>query len=218
MVSGRSSSKGDNLEGGQDLTLSFTFFPAAVFLYRDSNTGELSTTTEATTNDQQMVSLNSSSRCPEGAAAAAGRRPVAAKRDERRRATHNEVERRRRDKINSWIMKLGSIIPDNSNCESPSSRHVDGLSKGGILAAACEFINELKDENQNLNRHKIEVSALCETSQFLVEENTRLQLENQQLKAILERHGIQFQLESPEIATKDDSEGVVAVNNENTLS
>lgn len=30
--------------------------------------------------------------------------PVAKKRDERRRATHNEVERRRRDKINHWIM------------------------------------------------------------------------------------------------------------------
>jgi upstream stimulatory factor len=34
------------------------------------------------------------------------------RRDERRRATHNEVERRRRDKINNWIMKLGKIIPD----------------------------------------------------------------------------------------------------------
>lgn len=33
--------------------------------------------------------------------------PPAKKRDDRRRATHNEVERRRRDKINHWIMKLG---------------------------------------------------------------------------------------------------------------
>ncbi len=37
--------------------------------------------------------------------------PPAKKRDDRRRATHNEVERRRRDKINHWIMKLGSLIP-----------------------------------------------------------------------------------------------------------
>lgn len=35
-------------------------------------------------------------------------------RDDRRRATHNEVERRRRDKINNWIMKLSKIIPDCS--------------------------------------------------------------------------------------------------------
>lgn len=33
-------------------------------------------------------------------------------RDDRRRATHNEVERRRRDKINHWIMKLSKIIPE----------------------------------------------------------------------------------------------------------
>lgn len=35
-------------------------------------------------------------------------------RDERRRATHNEVERRRRDKINNWISKLSRIVPDCS--------------------------------------------------------------------------------------------------------
>lgn len=33
-------------------------------------------------------------------------------RDERRRATHNEVERRRRDKINNWITKLAKLVPD----------------------------------------------------------------------------------------------------------
>ncbi|KAF7996497.1 hypothetical protein HCN44_002129 [Aphidius gifuensis] len=32
--------------------------------------------------------------------------PSVKKRDDRRRATHNEVERRRRDKINNWIAKL----------------------------------------------------------------------------------------------------------------
>ena len=35
-------------------------------------------------------------------------------RDEKRRATHNEVERRRRDKINNWITKLAAIVPDCS--------------------------------------------------------------------------------------------------------
>lgn len=37
---------------------------------------------------------------------------VVYQRDDKRRATHNEVERRRRDKINSWIVKLGKIIPE----------------------------------------------------------------------------------------------------------
>lgn len=169
-------------------------FPA-VFLLRGDPVGELSLTPSNTikeTNDHPVVSLdsNANSTRPNGLV---GKKQVA-KRDERRRATHNEVERRRRDKINSWIMKLGSIIPDT--CDSPSTRPgpVDGLSKGGILAAACEYINELKE---GLTRHKLEVSTLCETSQFLMEENTRLQQENQQLNAgiqelkeILTRHGI----------------------------
>ncbi|KYM82003.1 Upstream stimulatory factor [Atta colombica] len=34
------------------------------------------------------------------------------KRDERRRVTHNEVERRRRDKISSWISKLAKLLAD----------------------------------------------------------------------------------------------------------
>ena len=34
------------------------------------------------------------------------------RRIDRRRATHNEVERRRRDTINAWIMQLGKLIPD----------------------------------------------------------------------------------------------------------
>ena len=34
-------------------------------------------------------------------------------RDEKRRATHNEVERRRRDKINNWIDKLAKMLPES---------------------------------------------------------------------------------------------------------
>ncbi|KAL1769007.1 upstream stimulatory factor 2 isoform X2 [Sigmodon hispidus] len=40
-------------------------------------------------------------------------------RDERRRAQHNEVERRRRDKINNWIVQLSKIIPD---CHADNSK------------------------------------------------------------------------------------------------
>ncbi|XP_039496839.1 uncharacterized protein DDB_G0271670 [Drosophila santomea] len=40
------------------------------------------------------------------------------KRDDKRRATHNEVERRRRDKINSWIFKLKEMLPSLSSSSS----------------------------------------------------------------------------------------------------
>lgn len=46
-------------------------------------------------------------------------------RDDRRRATHNEVERRRRDKINNWIAKLGKIIPE---CNATSTANGSGSS------------------------------------------------------------------------------------------
>ncbi|KAH8235470.1 hypothetical protein KR032_001020 [Drosophila birchii] len=43
------------------------------------------------------------------------------KRDDKRRATHNEVERRRRDKINSWIFKLKEMLPSLSSNGSSST-------------------------------------------------------------------------------------------------
>lgn len=43
-------------------------------------------------------------------------------RDERRRVTHNEVERRRRDKINNWISKLGKLLPE---CEQTTTGDAD---------------------------------------------------------------------------------------------
>lgn len=76
------------------------------------------------------------------------------KRDDRRRATHNEVERRRRDKINHWIMKLGNIIPaDGSAIEigdsgRPSIAAIEGQSKGGILSKACEYVQMLQEKQQ----------------------------------------------------------------------
>lgn len=69
------------------------------------------------------------------------------KRDDRRRATHNEVERRRRDKINHWIMKLGNIIPADGipggATDRPNVTNADGQSKGGILSQACEYVTAL---------------------------------------------------------------------------
>lgn len=44
-------------------------------------------------------------------------------RDDKKRATHNEVERRRRDKINGWISKLAKIVPSCAD-ESASKNQV----------------------------------------------------------------------------------------------
>ncbi|XP_028048418.1 upstream stimulatory factor 2 isoform X2 [Monomorium pharaonis] len=82
------------------------------------------------------------------------------KRDDRRRATHNEVERRRRDKINNWITKLGKIIPDcntgtnttGGNSSGEGKTNYETQSKGGILARACDYITELRTANQTLGQ------------------------------------------------------------------
>uniref|UniRef100_A0A8C7U1A1 Upstream stimulatory factor 1 n=1 Tax=Oncorhynchus mykiss TaxID=8022 RepID=A0A8C7U1A1_ONCMY len=66
-------------------------------------------------------------------------------RDDKRRAQHNEVERRRRDKINNWIVTLSKTIPD-CNIDPTKS----GQSKGGILSKACDYIQELRQNNLRL--------------------------------------------------------------------
>lgn len=60
-------------------------------------------------------SINSS---PNSTGGGSGNGGVKIVRDERRRANHNEVERRRRDNINKWIVELSKVIPDCSNDQS----------------------------------------------------------------------------------------------------
>lgn len=121
--------------------------------------------------------------------------PLSTKRDERRRATHNEVERRRRDKINNWIMKLGKIIPETTNDvvvgrQTTTSGHFEGLSKGGILAKACEYITELKDSNNSLNECLKDNEKVSLENMRLREINERLRRDNDLLRAQISQHGI----------------------------
>merc|ERR1712111_230775 len=95
---------------------------------------------------------------------------------DRRRATHNEVERRRRDTINSWIMKLGKLIPVLMNPLDGGANRATLMSKGGILARACDYLGELRQENHELT---------CRAARL-----ESLEAENQRLKERLERlHG-----------------------------
>ncbi|KAL1479694.1 hypothetical protein MTO96_051648 [Rhipicephalus appendiculatus] len=113
-------------------------------------------------------------------------------RDERRRATHNEVERRRRDKINNWIIKLSKIIPDCSSdlnkSGQPSSVHLH--SKGGILAKACDYIQELRANCARLPEVLKENERLALDLDLLRQQCEQLRATNQLLKAHLEQSGI----------------------------
>ncbi|XP_041811109.1 upstream stimulatory factor 2 isoform X1 [Chelmon rostratus] len=108
-----------------------------------------------------------------------------APRDERRRAQHNEVERRRRDKINNWIVTLSKIIPD---CSVDSRT---GASKGGILSKACDYIRELRQSNQRLQESYKEVERVEMDNEMLRQQIEELKNDNALLRAQLQQHGVE---------------------------
>ncbi|XP_059693651.1 upstream stimulatory factor 2 [Haemorhous mexicanus] len=106
-------------------------------------------------------------------------------RDERRRAQHNEVERRRRDKINNWIVQLSKIIPD---CGADGGK--SGASKGGILSKACDYVRELRQSNQRLQETFKEAERLQMDNDLLRQQVEELKSENAALRAQLQQRGL----------------------------
>lgn len=119
-------------------------------------------------------------------------------RDERRRAQHNEVERRRRDKINNWIVQLSKIIPD-CNTESSKTAALSDIqqSKGGILSKACDYIRELRQTNQRLQESFKEAERLQMDNEMLRQQIEDQKNENTVLRTQLQQHGIEMVEEAP---------------------
>ncbi|XP_051992778.1 upstream stimulatory factor 2-like isoform X2 [Xyrauchen texanus] len=110
-----------------------------------------------------------------------------APRDERRRAQHNEVERRRRDKINNWIVTLSKIIPD---CNMDNTK--TGASKGGILSKACDYIRDLRQTNQRLQESYKDVERIQVDNELLRQQIEDLKNDNALLRAQLQQHGLEI--------------------------
>ncbi|CAL4071569.1 unnamed protein product, partial [Meganyctiphanes norvegica] len=113
-------------------------------------------------------------------------------REEKRRVTHNEVERRRRDKINTWITRLAKIIPD-----CPESHSKNSQSKGGILAKACDHIHDLRIQNEQLQerlkdhqRREMDYDILKQEVDVLKNENAALKNENALMRSQLQQQGL----------------------------
>ncbi|XP_028565720.2 upstream stimulatory factor 1 isoform X1 [Podarcis muralis] len=107
-------------------------------------------------------------------------------RDEKRRAQHNEVERRRRDKINNWIVQLSKIIPD---CSMENTK--SGQSKGGILSKACDYIQELRQSNIRLSEELQGLDQLQMDNEVLRQQVEDLKNKNLILRAQLRQHGVE---------------------------
>uniref|UniRef100_A0A8D0CDI1 Upstream stimulatory factor 1 n=1 Tax=Salvator merianae TaxID=96440 RepID=A0A8D0CDI1_SALMN len=108
-------------------------------------------------------------------------------RDEKRRAQHNEVERRRRDKINNWIVQLSKIIPD---CSMENTK--SGQSKGGILSKACDYIQELRQSNIRLSEELQGLDQLRMDNDVLRQQVEDLKNKNLILRAQLRQHGVEI--------------------------
>lgn len=118
-------------------------------------------------------------------------------RDSARRIQHNEVERRRRDKINNWIVKLSKLVPD---CAGDHTKQ--GQSKGGILAKTCDYIIDLQTSNQRFAENAKEYERMQ-----LDYEVVRLQLEEKKqentiLRQMLQSHGIEVAITSTANTTR----------------
>lgn len=96
------------------------------------------------------------------------------------------MERRRRDKINNWIVTLSKIIPD---CSVDSRT---GASKGGILSKACDYIHELRQSNQRLQESYKEVERVEMDNELLRQQIEELKNDNALLRAQLQQHGIEI--------------------------
>ncbi|CAH8652842.1 unnamed protein product [Dicrocoelium dendriticum] len=96
--------------------------------------------------------------------------------DIRRRVSHNEVERRRRDRINTWISELYKLLPPDEQAKSQYQ------SKGIVLKRVCEYFQNvdsmLKAANAAVEQARVENSLLAQR-------NRELQQENQLLSASL---------------------------------
>ena len=94
------------------------------------------------------------------------------------------VERRRRDKINTWIMKLAAVVPD---CQMDQSKQ--GPSKGGVLSKSLDHIIKLRAQNDRMaetikeqERILVENQVLRQQVEKLRQENALLQAQNIQLR------------------------------------
>ncbi|XP_011804319.1 PREDICTED: upstream stimulatory factor 2 [Colobus angolensis palliatus] len=101
------------------------------------------------------------------------------------------VERRRRDKINNWIVQLSKIIPD---CNADNSK--TGASKGGILSKACDYIRELRQTNQRMQETFKEAERLQMDNELLRQQIEELKNENALLRAQLQQHNLEMVGES----------------------
>ncbi|XP_071970511.1 upstream stimulatory factor 1 isoform X2 [Engystomops pustulosus] len=198
---------GDN-DGGATET-HYTYFPTAAVADTGTTAGAAATTVVTTQNSEALLGQAATTGAgqffvmmsPQDVLQGGAQRSIAPRthpyspksdgprttRDEKRRAQHNEVERRRRDKINNWIVQLSKIIPD---CSMENTK--SGQSKGGILSKACDYIQELRQGNLRLSEELQNLEQLQMDNEVLRQQVEDLKNKNLLLRAQLRHHGVEI--------------------------
>lgn len=118
--------------------------------------------------------------------------------DVRRRVSHNEVERRRRDRINTWISELYKLLPPDEQAKSQYQ------SKGIVLKRVCEYFQNvdsmLKNANAAVDQARLENNVFRQRIRDLEQEN-RLLSASLQLGAAAAAAHLQNQQPRTTIAT-----------------
>ncbi|KAK5905111.1 hypothetical protein CesoFtcFv8_006609, partial [Champsocephalus esox] len=173
-------SQPEELEGDGSSEAQYTYYPATI---ADATTGTMVTTVQA--SDTLLGSDHTYRAALRDDPYIAKQEAPRGSRDDKRRAQHNEVERRRRDKINNWIVQLSKAIPD---CNIDYTK--TGQSKGGILSKACDYIKELRQSNLKLGEDISTLDRLRMDNQLLRQEVEDWKSKNQILRNLLRQHGI----------------------------
>ncbi|XP_019642438.1 PREDICTED: basic helix-loop-helix domain-containing protein USF3-like isoform X4 [Branchiostoma belcheri] len=100
----------------------------------------------------------------------------------RKRAVHNEVERRRKDKINAGILRIGELLP----CTQQEKQVV---SKRGILDKAYDYIVKLSKEHEHMLMNGGSPVQAMEIKR-LREQINELTVEKDRYEKVLNLHGI----------------------------
>ncbi|XP_035693191.1 basic helix-loop-helix domain-containing protein USF3-like [Branchiostoma floridae] len=100
----------------------------------------------------------------------------------RKRAVHNEVERRRKDKINAGILRIGELLP----CTQQEKQVV---SKRGILDKAYDHIVKLSKEHEHMLMNGGSPVQAMEIRR-LREQINELTVEKERYEKVLDMHGI----------------------------
>lgn len=99
----------------------------------------------------------------------------------RRRIVHNEVERRRKDKINNWILKLADVVPQ---CQWGKQ------SKNIVLEKTVEYITQVNDQLKEFSDLQQREQKLAQEVQQLRNRLGNATKENKLLKDLLKKHSI----------------------------